>query len=180
MFVKMYNYYNLRFGYCNIESEGDFIDNIVGALNICIANGNVDNKNDYLLVYQNDTFSAFKGNSMHEIFDKLAESLSKSFGNKIAKGLIKSAYECDPDGIIDHVQDYEDRYFDIQEDDNVYGFIPCYFAVSSVTYECESTVNIKSGEIIHKGEKIDNLSDFFGYLDEDDRYAIGIRDCNNN
>ena len=45
MFVKMYNYYNLRFGYCNIESEGDFIDNIVGALNICIANGNVDNKN---------------------------------------------------------------------------------------------------------------------------------------
>lgn len=37
--VDMLEYYNLRFGYCDNNSESDFIDNINGKLNIHIAKG---------------------------------------------------------------------------------------------------------------------------------------------
>jgi len=37
--VSMVEYYNLRFGYCDNDSESDFIDNINGKLNIQIAKG---------------------------------------------------------------------------------------------------------------------------------------------
>ena len=32
------------------------------------------------------------------------------------------------------------------------------------------------GEISLNGEKIDNLEDFYGYLDEDDTWVIGVKD----
>ena len=35
----MKDYYNLRFGYCEDDSESDFIDNINGKLNIHVAKG---------------------------------------------------------------------------------------------------------------------------------------------
>ena len=37
--ILMKDYYNLRFGYCEDDSESDFIDNINGKLNIHIAKG---------------------------------------------------------------------------------------------------------------------------------------------
>ena len=37
--ILMEDYYNLRFGYCEDDSESDFIDNINGKLNIHIAKG---------------------------------------------------------------------------------------------------------------------------------------------
>ena len=176
MKVKMSNYCNLRFGYCGPNSEGDFIDNINGNLNIYIANGSDDNENEYLLLYYNKKFLALEDSSIHDNLDILAKNLSSVFNQELAKGLIQSAYDNDPDGIIDHAPDYEDHYFDAREDDDVDGFAPCYFAVSSVTYDCDCLVDLKSGEIIYNGEKVDNFSEFYGYLDEDDTYAIGVID----
>ena len=33
---------------------------------------------------------------------------------------------------------------------------------------------LSSGEIIHQGEKIDNMSDFYGCVDEDKTWVIGL------
>jgi hypothetical protein len=177
--VHMSNYYNLRFGYCNSDSEGDFIDNINGALNIYVATGADDDQNEYLLLYYNNKFLALADRSIHDNLEDLAKSLNTIFSEEIAKGLIQSGYDNDPDGIIDHAPDYEDHYFDTRDDDDVDGFIPCYFVVASVTYNCNCKVDIKSGAIIYEDEKVNNFSDFYGYLDEDETYAIGVVDYKN-
>ena len=177
--VHMSNYYNLRFGYCNSDSEGDFIDNINGALNIYVATGTDDDQNEYLLLYYNNKFLALADRSIHDNLEDLAKSLNTIFSEEIAKGLIQSGYDNDPDGIIDHAPDYEDHYFDTRDDDDVDGFIPCYFVVASVTYNCNCKVDIKSGAIIYEDEKVNNFSDFYGYLDEEETYAIGVVDYKN-
>jgi len=174
--VYMSNYYNLRFGRCDSNSEGDFIDNITGALNIYVASGTDDDQNEYFLLYYGSKFSAQKDSSLHDNLGVLGKSLSSIFSEDVAKGLIQSSYDNDPDGIIDHAPDYEDHYFDTRDDDDIDGFIPCYFAVASVTYTCDCKVDIKSGNVFYNDEKIDNFSDFYGYLDEDESYTVGIID----
>jgi hypothetical protein len=177
--VHMSNYYNLRFGYCNSGSKGDFIDNINGALNIYVATGTDDDQNEYLLLFYNNKFLALAGHSVIDNLGDLAKSLNTIFSEKIAKGLIQSGYYNDPDGIIDHAPNYQDHYFDTRDDDNVASFLPCYFVVASVTYNCNCKVDIKSGSIIYEDKKVNNLSDFYGYLDEDETYALGVIDYKN-
>jgi hypothetical protein len=174
--VHMSNYYNLRFGYCNSKSKGDFIDNINGALNIYVANGMDENSNEYLLLYYNNKFSALTDSSIDNNLEKLSKSLNTIFSEDIAKALIKSGYDNDSEGIITHSTDYENHYFNMHDEENVNGFTPCFFVVASVTYKCSCKVNIETGNINYKDEKIDNLSDFYGYLDEDQSYALGIMD----
>jgi hypothetical protein len=52
-------------------------------------------------------------------------------------------------------------------------FLLVFFGVGSVTHDCNSKINLSSGEIIHQGEKIDNMSDFYGCVDEDETWVIG-------
>ena len=174
--IEMSNYYNLRFGYCNSDSEGDFIDNINGALNIYVANGTDNELNEYLLLYHNNKFQALKDQSIYDILGELTKNLNTIFSEKIAKALVQSGYDNDIDGVVEHAPDYEEHYFHTRDDDDVDGFIPCYFVVGSVTYECKCEVDISSGIITYNGEKVHNFSDFYGYLDEDEAYAIGIVD----
>lgn len=176
LLVGISNFYNLRFGYCSDSAEGDFIDNINGSLNIYIANGKSDNNDDYLLRYFNNKFTASKNEDIYDNLSDLGKSLESIFSEDIAKGLIQSGYENNPDGIIDYAPSYEDHYFDTRDDDAVDGYNPCYFVVSSVTYECNAKVDISSGIIHFDNEKINNFSDFYGYLDEDETYAIGVID----
>ena len=44
--ILMEDYHNLRFGYCENDSESDFIDNINGKLNIHIAKGYEESENN--------------------------------------------------------------------------------------------------------------------------------------
>jgi hypothetical protein len=174
--VNMSNYYNLRFGYCNSDSQGDFIDNINGALNIYMATGMDDEQNEYFLLFNNNKFLALADCSIYDKLEDLAKSLDTIFSKEIAKGLIQSGYDNDPDGIIDHAPDYEEYYFDTRDDDDVNDFIPCYFVVASVSYPVGCQVNIKTGAVIYDDEKFNNFSDFYGCLDEDETYAIGVVD----
>ena len=111
--------------------------------------------------------------------EDLAKSLNTTLSADIAKGLIQSGYDNDADGIIDHAPDYEDHYFDTREDDDVYGFIPCFFLLAFVIYRCYFKVDIKTGAVIYENERFNNFSDFYGYLDEDETYAIGVVDYKN-
>ena len=174
--LEMSNYYNLRFGYCSSNSQGDFIENINGNLNIYIANGTDKNMNEYLLFFFNNKFLALPNSSIQDNLIDLAKTLDTIFNEKIAKALIQSGYDNDPDGIIDHIPDYEDYYFNTRDDANIVGFSPCYFVVASVTYECKCKVDVKSGFIIYDDKKINNFSDFYGYLNEDESYTIGVTD----
>ena len=100
--VSMSNYYNLRFGYCDSESESDFIDNIKGSLNIHIALGEGELEQMYLLIYHNKKFLALKESSLFDNLDDLAKSISNlepHFSEKLAKGLILSAYDREDYGI---------------------------------------------------------------------------------
>jgi len=178
--LKMSNYYNLRFGYCNAESEGDFIDNIDGKFNIYVADGHDENLNVYLCLYINNEFKVIENGSIHGNLDLLSKHLSTLFSKNIAKGLIQSGYDNDPDGIIDNAPDYEEHYFDTREDDDVDGYMPCFFVVSSVTYDCNCKIDKNSGAVQLDGKVIDNMYDFYGYLDEDESYAIGVVDYENN
>ena len=178
--VSMSNYYNLRFGYCDSESESDFIDNIKGSLNIHIALGEGELEQMYLLIYHNKKFLALKESSLFDNLGDLAKSISNlepHFSEKLAKGLILSAYDREDYGINAFSPDYEEFYFEARESDDVQDYTtPCYFAVGSLTEHCGCEVDLNSGEISLNGEKIDNLEDFYGYLDEDDTWVIGVKD----
>jgi len=178
--LSMSNYYNLRFGYCNSESEGDFIDNIDGRLNIYVVDGKDEDGNDYLCLYFNNEFKVIENSSISENLDLLSKHLSTLFSENIAKGLIQSGYDNDPDGIIDNAPDYEEHYFDTRDDDDVDGYMPCFFVVSSVTYDCNCQIDKNTGAVHLDGEIIDNMYGFYGYLDEDESYALGVVDFENN
>ena len=178
-FTVMSNYICLRFGYCNSKSQGDFIDNINADLNIYLATGTDDNQKEFLLCYINDDFFVLPNESINGNLDKLSNRLSNFLDKKIAKGLIKSGHENDADGIIDYAPEYKDYFFDAQENDSVESFAPCYFVITSITMKCDCKINIKTGNIIYEKQKINNLCDFFGVLDEDEIYTIGIKDYKN-
>ena len=174
--AKLSNYFNLRFGYCDEDSDGDFIDNISGDYKIYVAIGTDSNDDDHLLIYSKGNFEAIKDGDIQEKLEDLSKTLQPMFDQAIAKGLIQSGYDNDPDGIIDHAPDFEDHYFDTREDDDVDGYAPCYFVIGSVTYDCECEVDLSSGKIYFGEEIVENFSEFYGYVDEDDTYAVGVVD----
>ncbi len=48
-----------------------------------------------------------------------------------------------------------------------------FFGVGSVNYDCDSEIYLSTGEIFQQGEKIDNMEDFYGCIDEDETWVIG-------
>ena len=175
--VEMSDYYNLRFGYCNSESESDFIDNINGKLNIHVAKGYDEEENSFLLIYHNNNFMVLKEKSFFDSLDILANSISdlNPLFAEIAKGLILSIYDREDYGINTFSPKFKEFYFEARETDEVNEFSPCFFSVGSVTNDCSnSKIDLNSGEITLEGTLIHNVSDFYGYLDEDDTWVIGI------
>lgn len=174
--VTLSNYFNLRFGYCDENSEGDFIDNISGEHNIYVGTGTDGHGKDHLLIHAKGKFEAIKDGDIQEKLEDLSKTLQPMFDQAIAKGLIQSAYDNDPDGIIDHAPAFEEHYFDTRDDDDVDGYAPCYFAIGSVTYDCGCEVDLASGKIYFGEDIIQNFPEFYGYVDEDDTYAVGAVD----
>ena len=69
--ISMVDYYNLRFGYCDDNSESDFIDNINRKLNIHIANGYDEQKNQFLLIFHNGKFLSKSDSSLLDNLDMI-------------------------------------------------------------------------------------------------------------
>ncbi len=173
--VSMVEYYNLRFGYCDNDSESDFIDNINGKLNIQIAKGFDEQEHQYLFVFHNDKFLSKSESSLLDHIDMIVRSFSKldSRFSDIAKGLILSLYDREDYGINTFSPKYSEGYFEANETDEVTDFSPCFFGVGSVTHECNVKINLSTGEILQAGVKIDNMEDFYGCVDEDETWVIG-------
>lgn len=175
--VSMVEYYNLRFGYCDNHSESDFIDNINGKLNIQIAKGYDEQEHQYLFVFHNGEFLSKSESSLLDNLNIIVNSFSKlepQF-SEIAKGLILSLYDREEFGINEFSPKYSEGYFEANETDQVCDFSPCFFGVGSVTYDCASEINLITGEILQQGEKIDNMEDFYGCVDEDETWVIGCQ-----
>jgi hypothetical protein len=175
--VSLVEYYNLRFGYCDNDSESDFIDNTNGKLNIQIAKGFDEQEHQYLFVFHNDKFLSKSESSLLDHLDMIVNSFSKlepQF-SEIAKGLILSLHDREDFGINKFSPKYNKGYFEANETDEVCDYSPCFFGVGSVTYDCDSEINLSTGEILQQGEKIDNMEDFYGCVDEDETWVIGCR-----
>ncbi len=173
--ITMVEYQNLRFGYCENGSESDFFDNINGKLNIHIAKGYDEQENQFLLLFHNGKFLSKSESSLLDNLDMIVNSFSKleSRFSEIAKGIILSLYDREDYGINTFSPKYNKRYFEANETDEVCDYSPCFFGVGSVTYDCDSEINLSTGEILQHGEKIDNMEDFFGCIDEDETWVIG-------
>ena len=135
--VSMVEYYNLRFGYCDNDSESDFIDNINGKLNIQIAKGFDEQEHQYLFVFHNDKFLSKSESSLLDHIDMIVRSFSKldSRFSDIAKGLILSLYDREDYGINTFSPKYNKGCFEANETDEVCDYSPCFFGVGSVTYD---------------------------------------------
>ena len=176
MNLKMYDYYNLRFGYCGLDSKSDFIDNINWKLNIHISKVYDNEENHHLLFFYNNKFESLKGGKIHDKLDQLASSFLEidiNF-NKVAKGLILSLFERNEMGINNFCLDNNATFFEARESDEVFDYSPCFFGVGSISHKCDSEIDLNTGEILHNGEKIKNMSNFYGYIDEDETWVIGL------
>ena len=178
--ILMKDYYNLRFGYCDGDSESDFIDNINGKLNICMAKGcDGESGKQHFFLFHNGKFISKSESSLFQNIDIIVNSFSNLDPrfNEIAKVLVCSLYVREDYSSYEEVSDintkFSEGYFEASETAEVSDFSPCFFGVGSVTHDCNSKINLSSGEIIHQGEKIDNMSDFYGWVDEDDTWVIG-------
>jgi hypothetical protein len=172
--LEMKNFYCMRFGSCNSESNGDFIDNIDGRFNLYIATGVSPEGDEYLCLFHNDKFKAIKNSHITEILDSFTGHMPQVFSTNIAKALIQSGHDNDPDGIIDHAPEFEEHFFDTRADDLVDGYKPCFFTYSSITYDCGSQIDQHTGAVHDNDEMYEDMSAFFGCVDEDEGYVVGI------
>jgi hypothetical protein len=178
--ILMEGYHNLRFGYCEDDSESDFIDNINGKLNIHIAKGyEGESEKQHFFLFHNGKFISKSESSLFENIDVIVNSFSNldyRF-SEIAKVLILSLYDREDYSSYEEVSEintkFNEGYFEANETDDVSNFSPCFFGVGSVTRECDVKINISTGEIYQAGEKIDNMKLFYGCVDEDETWVIG-------
>lgn len=168
------NFYTLRFGHCKNSADGDFIDNIDGSFNLYVATGQDTNGNEYIITLQKGEFCVFQNETFHDRIGAVSNKLTDLFSLDVAKALIQSGHDKDADGVIDFAPDYEEYYFEAREDDDVSDFAPCFFVVTSVTYDCAAKINVSDGSVSFAGERVSSLSDFYGHVDEDDWYVRGV------
>jgi hypothetical protein len=173
-YLGLSNFYILRFGYCNNSADGDFIDNIDGRFNLYVATGHDNGGNEYIITLHKDEFCVFQNETLHDRIGAISNKLTDLFPPDVAKALIQSGYDKDPDGVIDFAPDYEKYYFEAREDAEVKDFSPCYFVISSVTYDCAAKINVSDGSVTFSEGCVDKLSDFYGHVDEDDWYVLGV------
>jgi len=172
--LSLSNFYNLRFGHCKNSAEGDFIDNIDGRFNLCVASGTDGSEVEYTIIFYKGNLSVLQDKSFYDYIETIANDMIDFIPAKFANLLIQSGYDKDLDSFIDFAPDYEKYYFEAREDDEVSDFSPCFFVVSSVTYDCAAKINVSDGSVSFAGERVSSLADFYGCVDEDDWYVLGV------
>jgi len=173
-YLSLSNFYNLRFGHCKNSAEGDFIDNIDGRFNLYVASGYDDFENEYTITFHKGKLRVSQHTTFHDCIETIADDMTDLIPANIAKALIQSGHDQDPDGFIDFAPEYEKCYFDAREDDDVSNFAPCFFVVSSVTYDCAAKIDVSDGSVTFAGERVSSLSEFYGHVDEDNWYVVGV------
>ena len=171
------NYYLLRFGEIKNKVSGDFIDNMVPKLNLIVAdvNNQVDQEN---LVIFNKHFGCqiYKNKVFFEVVDEVVKMLPAfiDFPKGLLTGLAQSTYDQDCDGIIDHAPSYENKFFVAGDSDSVKNFENSFFGIGSVTHDTGAKFNIKTNEVIHINEKLGNLTELYGRINEDSSWVVGV------
>ena len=168
----------LRFGYCDKDSQSDFIDNIQGEFNICIADSFDEDRNRHLLIYANNQLQVIKNGILENYLDQVTENTIYHLNKDKTKALIISSYENNPKALLD-IEDFDSNsYFEAGEGEDVGIHKPCFFGLSSATNQIENCfLDSDAGTILFLGNEIPNLSELYGYLNEDEwGTVIGLKE----
>ena len=172
--ITIESFHVLRFGITTEESESDFIDNINPSLNTIIISGMDKEENSYLVFYFNEMMHVIEEGTLVDNLDELANFLKSEMSIDLAKALLQSGYENSEDGILDHLSIGDDDYFQTSESDDVEDYSPCNYVLSSVTYDVDVHLNLKSSEVEFEDQVFENPSSFYGAVDEDETFVYGV------
>jgi len=177
--LEIETYHCLRFGYCDKNAQSDFIDNIKGEFNIYVAESFDSDGKNYLLIYTNNQIQVIENGSLQDNLDLIAENMITNLDKDKAKALIISSYGYNFGILSELITDYDPTvYFEAYENEDVERYKPCFFGLSSTSYEIENCViDSEVGTILYAHNQIPNLSELYGYPSED-RWGgiIGIKD----
>ena len=175
------NFTLLRFGEITHKSAGDFFDNMNPEINLIIAYlSNYENQvnDEYLLVYNsNFGHQLYKNKYLNQVVKQIIKQLPEviKFPKGLFAGMVCSAERRDADGIIDHSPKYETKFYDVGDIQEVVDeFKESYFSIGSVTHETDAKFNILTNELIHNGKVLEDISELYGRLDDDDAWIIGV------
>ena len=168
----------LRFGCCDKDAQSDFIDNIQGEYNIYVADSFDEDGNHHLLIYTNNQLQVIKNGILENQLDQITENTIGHLNKDKAKALIISSYENNPEAFLE-IEDYDSNsYFEADEGEDVGSHKPCFFALSSATNQIENCIlDSHVGTILYMENEIPNLSELYGYLNEDEwGTVIGLKE----
>ena len=168
----------LRFGYCDKDAQSDFIDNIQGEFNIYVADSFDEDGDHHLLIYTNNQLQVIKNGILENYLDQITENTIDHLNKNKAKALIISSYENNSKALLG-IKDYDaNSYFEADEGEDVMSYKPCFFGLSSATNQIENCIlDSHAGTILFMGNEIPNLSQLYGYLDEDEwGTIIGLKE----
>ena len=177
--LEIETYHSLRFGYCDNNAQSDFIDNTNGEFNIYIADSFDENGNHRLLIYTNNQLQIIENGIFLNNLDLIAENTINYLDKEKSKALISSSFQNDFEALSKLITDYDsDLYFEANKGEDIEKYKPCYFGLSSTSHEIENCViDSEIGTILFIENEIPNLSELYGYLDEDIwGTVIGIKD----
>lgn len=165
------HYYFLRIGMINSESTGDFIENIKPDFNLAVAS----DENESLIIH-NQSFGTliFKNQSFSEVINDVVSKLPSLIDPSILSGLYISLFEEDADGLINVSEAFEDKIYEANEVDDVGEHVNSIFGVSSISRNTGAKVDISNGHVEHDGGTLDDISSFYGNVDEENTRVIGL------
>ena len=103
----------LRFGYCDKDSQSDFIDNIQGEFNIYVADSFDEDGDHHLLIYTNNQLQVIKNGILENYLDQITENTIDHLNKDKAKALISSSYENNAEALLG-IEDYDSSsYFEV-------------------------------------------------------------------
>ena len=168
----------LRFGYCDKDAQSDFIDNIQGEFNIYVADSYDEDGDHHLLIYTNNQLQVIKNGILENYLDQITENTIDHLNKNKAKALIISSYENNSKALLD-IKDYDtNSYFEADEGEDVMNYKPCFFGLSSATNQIDNCIiDSSAGTISYMENEIPDLSQLYGYLDEDEwGKIIGLKE----
>tara|TARA_B100001113_G_C21097602_1_gene617237 strand:- start:999 stop:1625 length:627 start_codon:yes stop_codon:yes gene_type:complete len=170
--LKIETFSNFRFGECDKNSESDFIDNINGRFNIYTADSYDSNGDYYLLILTkaNNQLQVIKNGDFESQAGNIAKVMDGFLEESIIRQLIISAYDGDINLLSKYMSDSKKGIcFEAGESEDVNNYNPCFFSISSSSHGIENCeIDSKAGTILFNEHEIQDLSELYGYVDEDE------------
>tara|TARA_B100000700_G_scaffold320971_1_gene419272 strand:- start:641 stop:1264 length:624 start_codon:yes stop_codon:yes gene_type:complete len=169
--LRIEDYINMRFGYCDESAESDFIDNINGRFNIYLSNCSDCDGKKYLAIYSciNDHLNVIENGSFKDNVDYLAEEMEEVLEKDVIRNLMLAMFNGNFISLSEHISANDlGSCFEASEAEDVKKYKPCFFGLSSTSYGIENCeIDSEIGTILYLDNEIQNLSEFYGYVDED-------------